>query len=232
MSNEFYFGALPYISILLFFGGIVYRAFSGVMSSHRGNWDWTARGDYYWTTRSTGFFGRGSIGPAALCLHWGIILLFFAHVIGFVGGAHALSAWVDAFRWAGLAAGVMLLYGLVWALVRRLTIPQVRAMSRGEDYVVLLFLIAITGLGLWQSAVALVFGVSYSVGPWVASVLRLQPDAALMAGIPLVNKIHVVVALLFFAYFPFTKLVHVFSYPFGYFSRGFISMRRYQGVKR
>lgn len=232
MSDEFFFGALPYISILLFFGGIIYRGFSGIMSSYRGTWDWSARGDYYWTTRSTGFFGRASIGPAALCLHWGIIVLFFAHIIGFIGGAYSLAEWVDVFRWGGLAGGVLLLYGLVWALFRRLSIPQVKAMSRGEDYLVLLLLILIAGLGLYQSAVVLIFGISYSVGPWIASILKLQPDASLVAGIPLVNKLHIIIAMLFFAYFPFTKLVHVISYPFGYFSRSFISVRRYQGVKR
>jgi nitrate reductase gamma subunit len=47
-----------------------------------------------------------------------------------------------------------------------------------------------------------------------------------------VNKLHIIVAMLFFAYFPFTKLVHVFSYPFGYFTRSFISMRTYLGLKK
>ena len=54
----------------------------------------------------------------------------------------------------------------------------------------------------------------------------------LMAGAPLVNKLHVIVALFFFAYLPFTKLVHMFSYPFGYIGRPFISMRRYVAIKK
>ena len=97
---------------------------------------------------------------------------------------------------------------------------------------ILVFLILIGGLGLYQAAVELVFGVSYSVGPWFASVFKLQPNVAMIAGAPLANKVHVVLALLFFAYLPFTKLVHVFSYPFGYFSRPFISMRRYVALKK
>ncbi len=232
MWDNFFFIGLPYITIVLFFGGIIYRGFSGAMSGHRGKWDWTVRGDYLWTTRSTGFFGRASIGPAALCLHWGIVILFFAHVVGFIGGAYSLSSWVDAFRWVGLAAGMLLLYGVVWALVRRVTIPQVKAMSTPDDYIVLLFLINIAGLGLYQYAVQLVFGLSYSVGPWLGSILRLQPDVSMIAGAPLINKLHIIVALVFFAYFPFTKLVHVFSFPFGYSIRPFISMRRYTGLKR
>ncbi|HJO76727.1 MAG TPA: hypothetical protein QF658_04135, partial [Pelagibacteraceae bacterium] len=46
------------------------------MGRYRGKWDLSVRGDYLWTTRSTGFFGRASIGPASLCLHWGLIILF------------------------------------------------------------------------------------------------------------------------------------------------------------
>ncbi|MBI2374917.1 MAG: respiratory nitrate reductase subunit gamma [Deltaproteobacteria bacterium] len=232
MDSNFYFVGLPYIALLLFFGGITYRAFSGIMGSYRGRWDWSARGDYYWTTRSTGFFGRASIGPAALCLHWGVLILFVAHIVGFIGGAYALTAWVEVFRWSGLGAGLMMLYGLIWAFVRRLMIPQVRVMSRTEDYAVLIFLITIASLGLYQSGVELVFGISYSAGPWIASVLLLRPDATLMAGVPLVNKLHVIIALLFIAYLPFTKLVHALSYPFGYLGRAFISVRSYQGAKK
>jgi nitrate reductase gamma subunit len=202
------------------------------MGGHRGKWNWTVRGDYLWTTRSTGFFGRASIGPAALCLHWGIVILFFAHLIGLIGGAYGLASWVDVFRWVGLGFGILFLYGVVWAFVRRVTIPQVNAMSTADDYVILLLLALIAGLGLYQSGVALVFGVSYSVGPWLASILELQPDTSMIAGAPLINKLHIITALVFFAYFPFTKLVHVISYPFGYSTRPFISMRRYTGVKR
>ncbi len=232
MSDNFFFIGLPYITVVLFFGGIVYRGFSGSMGGHRGKWDWTARGDYLWTARSTGFFGRASIGPAALCLHWGIIILFFAHLAGFIGGAYNLASWVDLFRWVGLAAGILFLYGVVWALVRRVSIPQVRAMSTPDDYIILLFLISIAGLGLYQSAVELVFGVSYSAGPWLASILKLQPNSSMIAGAPLINRLHIIFALVFFAYFPFTKLVHLISFPFGYSIRPFISMRRYTGLRR
>jgi nitrate reductase gamma subunit len=232
MWDNFFFIGLPYITITLFFGGAIYRGFSGMMSGHRGNWDLSVRGDYLWTTRSTGFFGRASIGPASLCLHWGIIILFFAHIAGFIGGAYNLAPWVNFFRWAGLGAGIIFGYGIIWALVRRIIILQVKAMSTPDDYIVLVFLIFIAGFGLYQSAVELVFGISYSVGPWVGSIFRLQPDVSMIAGAPLINKLHIIFALLFFAYLPFTKLVHIFSYPFGYITRPFISVRKYLALKK
>ena len=232
MSDNFFFIGLPYITIIVFFGGIIYRGFSRALSGHRGKWDWTVRGDYLWTTRSTGFFGRASIGPASLCLHWGVLILFVAHLVGFVGGAYNFAAWVEFFRWVGLAGGILFLYGAVWALVRRIVIPQVKAMSTPDDYLVLLFLIVIDGLGVYQAAVELVFGISYSAGPWLGSIIALQPDVTMIAGAPLTNKLHIIVSLIFFAYFPFTKLVHAGSYPFGYINRSFISMRRYVALKK
>ncbi len=232
MFDNFFFVALPYIAILLFIGGSAYRAFTGAKTAFRGRLSWSARGDLLWTTRSTGFFGRASIGPAALALHWGLIIIFVAHVVGFIGGAGNWPVLVDFFRWGGMFGGMLLLYGVSWAFVRRLTAPQLRAMSKLEDYIVLLFLIIISGLGLYQSVIQLAFGVSYAVGPWFASIFTLQPDAGLVTGAPFLVKLHMIVVFVFLAYFPFTKLVHVFSYPFAYTTRPYISMRRYVGLKR
>ena len=141
MWDNFFFIGLPYISILMFIGGIFYRSFSGIMSRYRGKWDISVRGDYLWTTRSTGFFGRASIGPASLCLHWGLIILFVTHVVGFIGGSYNLGSWVEFFKWVGLGGGIVFLYGVSWAFLRRIFIPQVRAMSTPDDYILLLFLI-------------------------------------------------------------------------------------------
>ena len=229
--NDFFFIGLPYISIFLLFGGTLYRFFFGFKGSFR-KMDLTTRGDFLWTTRSTGFFGRASIGPAALCLHWGIITLFVMHLAGAVGGVLNLIAWVDFFRWVGMFGGILLLYGLFWAFMRRIIIPQLRAMSTLEDYIVLVFLILITSLGLYQSAIKLVFGVTYSIAPWLWSVVKLQPDPSFIQGVPLMNKLHIIVALIFFVYFPFTKLVHAFTYPLSYFWRPYISLRKYSGLKR
>jgi nitrate reductase gamma subunit len=120
----------------------------------------------------------------------------------------------------------------VLALARRVFIPQVKAMSTSDDYIILVLLMIIAGIGLYQSAVEMVFGVSYSVGPWISSVFRLQPDVSMISGAPLINKLHIIFALGFFAYLPFTKLVHVVSYPFGYITRSFISMRKYVALRK
>ena len=124
------------------------------------------------------------------------------------------------------------MYGLLWAFVRRLLIPQLRAMSNADDYITLLLLLTIAGLGLYQAALAQVFGVSYPAGAWIAGILRLQPDAQLMAGVPLLNKLHIIFAQIFLIYFPFSKLAHIASFPISYATRPFISVRSYWGLKK
>lgn len=232
MVDYFFFVGLPYVALVLFIGGSIYRAFTGLKSRYRGRWNWSAYGDFLWTTRSTGFFGRASIGPATLCLHWGLITLVVAHILGFLGGGLNSPSLVEFFRWVGMVGGILLFYGASWALVRRVSKPQLRAMSTAEDYVVLAFLIAISGLGLYTSAVQLVFGLSYGVGPWLYSLLTLQPAPALLSNFPLLAKLHLILNFLFFAYFPFTKLVHMLSYPFGYITRPYVSMRKLAALKR
>jgi nitrate reductase gamma subunit len=160
------------------------------------------------------------------------LVVVVGHLAGFVGGAFGWASWVEAFRWAGLFGGVLLGYGLVWALARRLASPQLRAMSTFDDYAVLVFLLAIAGLGLYSPVARYAFGVSYAVGPWFASVFQLRPDAALVANAPLAVRLHMIAAMLFLSYLPFTKLVHAFSFPFGYLFRPYISMRSYVGLKK
>ncbi len=232
MFDYFFFVGLPYISLLLFVFGSLYRTFTGFKSFYRGRFDWSARGDLLWTTRSTGFFGRASIGPAVLCLHWGLIIVILAHIVGFIGGAVMNPSLVDFFRWAGLFGCLLVLYGALWAFIRRLSVRQLRAMSTLEDYLVLLFLIVSVGLGLYHSAITLAFGVSYAVGPWLVGLLTLRPDPNLLTTAPLAIKLHLIVNFVFLAYFPFTKLVHAFSYPFGYLTRPYITVRRYVALKR
>ncbi len=232
MADNFFFVALPYLTLLLLIGGTAYRAFTGMKTAFRGRITWSARGDLLWTTRSTGFFGRASIGPAALTLHWGLLIVIVTHIVGFIGGAVGSPALVGFFRWGAMFGCMLLIFGATWALVRRLVVPQLRAMSTVEDYIVLVFLIVITALGLHYAVIQMAFGVSYAVGPWLVGLLTLQPDASLISGAPLVIRLHMILAMLFLAYLPFTKLVHAFSFPFAYINRPPISMRRYVGLKQ
>lgn len=163
---------------------------------------------------------------AALALHWGVIVLIIGHLfLGLVGALWGPIILVDYFQWVGMAGGLMFLYGLVVALIRRIIIPEVREMSLVEDYLILCLLITSAGTSLWSAIVQNQWGMSSTVFPWLESIFYFNPDISGMAGAPLLTKIHVVVNMLFFCYVPFTKMVHLWSYPFTYITRPFISLR-------
>lgn len=215
--NDFLFAVLPYIAATLFFVVPVIRRI---------------RGGFTFTTRASGFIERQSMGIAALSFHWGIIILFTAHLLGLIGAlatnADLVNVW---FKWSGLAAGVLVFYGFTLALIRRVFVPEMRAMSQVDDYVVLLLLLVIVSCGLYPVITERSFGLSMAVGPWVKSLFwTFSPDTAGMAALPVLAKTHITAALLLFAYFPFTKLVHMWTYPFHYFVRPFQSMRTYKRV--
>lgn len=182
---------------------------------------------YSFTTRASGLFGHRLQGLAMHLFHWGIFAVFFGHVAGFVGGGLGLDAWVDlAFYWLALIGGLMVLAGSVMALVRRLTVPEVRAMSnQHDDYLVHVFLIAILGIGLYQVVVEQIFGFAYVVAPWFVSIWTFSPEPEIMEGASLLTRVHVFLALTFFGYFPFTKMVHFWTVPINYFVRPYLVMR-------
>lgn len=216
---ELFFVAMPYITVMLFFFTPIWRAF-------KGHWSWSARGDFEWTPRPSGFFGKESMGMAALALHWGLVVVIFGHIfLGLIGALWGPVILIDYFLWVGMAGGLMLLYGLVIALLRRILIEEVKVMSKFEDYALLVLLITAVSSSLWLSMVDGTWGMSSTVFPWLESIITFSPDASGMTSAPLLTQIHIVSSMLFACYVPFTKMVHMWSYPFAYITRPFVSIR-------
>lgn len=213
--NELFFIAYPYIALTLFVVVPIIRR---------------RRGGFAFTTRASGFFERPAMGIASVTLHWGIITLFVAHILGLIGGLTMSVGWVDAFKWIGLAGGLATIYGATLALIRRATVPELRTTSRHDDYLVLALLIAILVIGLYPVVVDKTFGLSLTVAPWVEGIVTLSPEVGGMAGLPLITKLHVILATTLIAYFPFTKLVHVWTVPLDYLARPYQSMRTYRRI--
>ncbi len=213
-------GVFPYIAFTLFFAVPIIRMVFR---------------PYSFTTRASGLFNRRTQGLAMHLFHWGIFAVLVGHIAGFIGGSLDLEVWVDqTFYWLALIGGLMTLTGALIALIRRMAIPEVRAMSQSDDYIVLFFLIAILGIALYQVIFQEAFGLVYGVAPWFASIWAFSPDPELMEGVTLLTRIHVFLALTFFAYFPFTKLVHFWTLPVNYFVRPYQVMRtnRYHSEAR
>jgi len=204
-------GVFPYIAFTLFFAVPIIRMVFR---------------PYSFTTRASGLFNRRTQGLAMHLFHWGIFAVLVGHIAGFIGGSLDLEVWVDpTFYWLALIGGLMTLTGALIALIRRMAIPEVRAMSQSDDYIVLIFLIAILGIALYQVIFQEIFGMVYVVAPWFASIWAFSPDPELMEGATLLTQIHVFLALSLFAYFPFTKLVHFWTLPVNYFVRPYQVMR-------
>jgi nitrate reductase gamma subunit len=205
-------GVYPYVAFTLFFVvpiiRMVYRPYS-------------------FTTRASGLFNREVQGVAMHLLHWGIFSVFLGHVAGFVGGSIGPNALADQiFYWLALIGGLMTLTGSVIALLRRILVPEVRAMSSQlDDYLVHVFIIAILGIALYQVIFQQTFGLVYGVAPWFASIWAFAPAPEYMTGVTTLTQVHVFLALTFFAYFPFTKLTHFWTLPVNYFVRPYQSMR-------
>jgi nitrate reductase gamma subunit len=74
------------------------------------------------------------------------------------------------------------------------------------------------------------FGAGYdyrtTVGVWFRGVFAGRPHAELMATAPAIYQIHAISAWFLFALWPFTRLVHAWSYPVWYLARPFIVYRR------
>jgi len=208
---------LPYVAIVSFFFVPLYRKWNNDIA-----WDWT--------TRASGLFDNRGIGIASLCLHWGLLLVFAGHLLGIVGVELAVGGWVDIFFYIGAIGGVLALFGSLMALIRRTVSPGMRAMSTPQDYVIHVLLITILTPALYYSLVVGVFGLSHTVFPWFVNLFTLSPTAEGITGAPLPIRIHVVASFLFWTYFPFTKLVHLWSAPLGYLVRPYISMRRYESI--
>jgi nitrate reductase gamma subunit len=210
VMNDFLWGVYPYLCIILFFAVPVIRMITRPFS---------------WSTRASSMFGHRLLGVASLLLHWGLFLVLAGHLAGLFGGVLGSEGAIAFFYWSGLIGGFMVLAGSVTALYRRVTSPSVRAMSQSDDYIVHLFIIAIVGLALYQVIVHRIFGAAYTASSWAASLWTLNPQPGLIASVSLITKLHILLALAFFAYFPFTKLVHFWTFPINYFVRPSLSMR-------
>jgi nitrate reductase gamma subunit len=175
--------------------------------------------------------------------HWGIVFAFIGHVMGVLIpksvydtlGVSDEMYHVFAITGGGLA-GVMVVAGLVVLLIRRMTVRRVRVQSGFADYFSLVIVLFVSVLGTYMTIVYNTTVIAYeyrtTIGPWFRSLLYFQPKYGLMADVPLLFQMHIVSAFLLFAVIPFTKLVHMFSFPVRYPTRAPMQYRSRTGYRR
>ncbi len=163
--------------------------------------------------------------------HWGIILLFFGHLVAFLIPSTVL-AWnakpvrLYILETAALSFGLLTLTGLTILITRRLTVKRIRVVTSRMDIFVYLILSVQIITGLY---IALFFrwGSSWFatvLTPYLASIFALRPDPTAIVEMPVMVKIHIASAFLLIGMIPYTRFMHFLVYPFVYL------WRRYQVV--
>jgi nitrate reductase gamma subunit len=218
----FFWVIIPYISVVLFVAGHIWRY---------------RRDQFGWTCRSTQLLENRLLAPGSILFHYGTFAAIGGHILGILVPAsltaffgitesyyHVVSAG------GGTVACVAVLAGLIILIYRRVTVRRVWVTTTYLDIVAYTLLTVVILLGIWDTVVTNTFGGGYdyrgTVAEWFRSLIIFDPRPDLMKDVPWLYRIHVTSAWLLYAVWPFTRLVHVWSYPFQYLGRPYILYRR------
>lgn len=215
--HQILFGVYPYIAFTTFVIGNLIRF---------------DRDQYTWKADSSQLFDRRTVLIASPMFHVGIIAILGGHFVGLLTphswflaiGVSDTAHQVVAIT-AGMVFGSLCLIGGCMLLLRRLKHPQVRAQSRKRDIFVLAWLMLTLCLGLLTIPISTYHAFHSDASTmimltdWVQSLVILQPNWEILKEVNFVFKMHLFCGLTVFFIFPFTRLVHVWSFPAGYLFR-------------
>jgi nitrate reductase gamma subunit len=212
---------VAYVAIAIFIGGHV----------------WRYRYDKFgWTTRSSQLYENRLLRLGSPLFHFGILFVTLGHVGGILvpesatekAGVSEHAYHVSAVS-LGTVSGVMTLSGIAILIYRRRTTGPVFSATTRNDKGMYVLLVATLLAGLTTTVLGNLTGHPHdyrlSVAPYFRSVFYFHPHTDLIADAPVGFQIHVMLAWVLFAVWPFTRLVHVFSAPLGYLTRPYIVYR-------
>lgn len=149
---------------------------------------------------------------AALAFHWSFLVVFLRHLRFFtepVPGVLAALESVDGFFQVGLPgifiSGFVLLLATLYLFTRRVIIPSMKYISLPADYFPLFLIMALATTGLLMR---------YLLRVDIASIKELAMGLVsfhptIPEGIGVLFYIHLFLVSTLFAYFPFSKLMHM-----------------------
>jgi nitrate reductase gamma subunit len=219
--NTFLWVIVAYVAIAIFIGGHVWRY----------HYD-----KFGWTTRSSQLYENRLLRLGSPLFHWGILLVFLGHVGGILipeSATKAIGISEDAYHAAavtlGVISGVMTVTGMAILIYRRRTTGPVFSATTRNDKAMYVLLAATIVAGLATTVLGNATGHPHdyrlTVAPYFRSIFYFHPDTDLISRAPIGFQIHVMLAWVLFAAWPFTRLVHVFSAPIGYLTRPYIVYR-------
>jgi nitrate reductase gamma subunit len=198
---------------------------------------WRYRYDKFgWTTRSSQLYESRLLRLGSPLFHFGILLVIGGHVFGIlVPEAATRSVGISETAYhvvavaLGTVSGVMTVAGLAILIYRRRVTGPVFSATTRNDKAMYVLLAATLLAGLATTVLGNLLGHPYdyrlSVAPYFRSVFYAHPDTGLISAAPAGFQVHVMLAWVLFAAWPFTRLVHVFSAPVGYLTRPYIVYR-------
>jgi nitrate reductase gamma subunit len=202
-----------------------------------GTW-WRYRYDKFgWTTRSSQIYESRLLSIANPLFHFGSLAVIMGHVMGLL----IPESWTRAIGMTdhlyhlqalllGVPAGAATLLGIGLLIYRRRIPGPVRLATTRNDTLMYVVLTCALVAGMSCTLMgATHFGELHDyrqkVSVWFRSIWILDPRGDLMVHAAVYYQIHVLIALMLFALWPFTRLVHAFSAPIGYLFRPYIVYR-------
>lgn len=214
------FVAFPYVAVVLAVLVGIYRY---------------ATDRFSYSSFSSQFLENRTLFWGSVPWHYGIITILLAHVLALLfpdwwQSLLAVPGRLYTLELIGFALALMTLTGLVLLFVRRLRNPRVFVVTSVMDWVLLVVLVAQVALGF---AVALFYrwGADWylhTATPWLISLFTLRPNAEYVTALPWLVKLHMLGGFVVILLFPFTRLVHLVTFPVPYLWRPYQMMIWYR----
>ncbi len=218
----FMFQIFPYIAITFFLLGSVLRF---------------DRDPYSWRSKSSQLLRKKQLVWGSVLFHLGILAILGGHAVGLLtpiaifdamGISHGAKQ-ILAIT-AGGIAGVFCFIGLILLLHRRLFDERIRATSSFTDIFVLILLLAQLCLGMYTITVSMHHLDGHEMVKfmnWAQHIVTFRGGAhEYLVDVAPIFKTHISLGLLILFVWPFTRLVHVFSAPFGFVFRPYQIVRK------
>lgn len=221
--NNLIFGIYPYICLSVFVIG---------------SWIRFDREQYGWTSASSQMLSNANMRLASNLFHIGVLGIFCGHLVGLLApyafwGTIGLSSLgkQNIAMYGGGFLGLLCMIGGLMLLGRRLTNPRVLKSSRTSDIFILIWVLVTLGFGLattFTTAHHAAMGSAdtmMTLAQWAKSIVLFQAKPELVGRTEMVFQLHLFFGLTLFLLFPFTRLVHIWSFPFGYIARSYQIVR-------
>jgi len=162
----------------------------------------------------------------SISFHWGVVLILAGHLLALIV-PQSLVIWnasplrLYLLELTGLALGIWCLVGLIFLTWRRLSNKHIQVVTTPLDLIVMALLLASVISGV-TTAIVYRFGSYWFTSvfsPYLWSILTLRPQPEIIAPLPWVIQLHVLNFFVLLAILPFSRLIHILTYPLGYLLR-------------